>query len=295
MAGEVTYTGHGNLRVAAVLAQLIHENLVDQTDLRGTARYYGSVTGKGSSVLKVGGVSFDDAMAAGNTDEVTAAASTDLGDSAASITIARQVLVRTISDMFTLTDGPSLERLAQDMANAARLRFTDLVCGQFTGLSASAGTAGVALTVDDIYDAMNTLRSGGSVTGQFFLVLSHTQYGNFVESLRGEGQAIHPPESAEMLALRPAGLQGSWNGIFIFASDSVSGEIGALYDSAAFGWADGVPDMSNPAKVAAPVDGSVIVEFDRDAAAGHDIVVGSWFVGVQTIEAARAVKILSGA
>lgn len=298
---NTSYAGTGNLRIAAALSQLIQESLSDKTDLRAAAKYHGSVNGSGSLAKKVSLASHNQVMVstaetggAADYDITGVAAYTQISTGAATLTVARQALKRLVSDQFQLSGAPQLQEFADGMADAAKQRFADMICALFTSVTASAGTASVPLTVDTVYDALNTLRSAGSnLEGPFHLVLDHTQYGQFVESLRGEGQSVHPANSADMLALRPAGLQGEWNGVMIWATEAVSGSIGCLFDSAAFGWIDGLPPMAGPAAQGQVVDGNVFVEFARDANLASDIVVGNLYVGVGIVENARAVKILS--
>ena len=81
-----TYTGKGNLFIAAALNRLVHEDIVDRSDILTKLVNYGDANGSGSTASKVSRVAFDDAMAAANADEVTALANTDLGTAAATIT-----------------------------------------------------------------------------------------------------------------------------------------------------------------------------------------------------------------
>ena len=304
MASEVTLTGKSDVLLAAVLSQMIHETLVDTADLRPLVKYFGSVSGSGSNVLKVGKVSFDDPMAAANTDEVTAPGNTDLGTGNATITVARQVLVRKVTDLYDLgrSSAPSYEAFAADMTKAYVLRFTDMLCALFTGLSSSKGTTGQPLTVDDIYDAAATLRSAAIGSEKIHCVLSPVQYSHFVESLRGEGQSVVDPMAPEMLKLKGFGYQGQWNGIDFWMCDSVptSGgdKVGAMFVDGCFGFADGIPALvRNQVEWAriAPQESPVFVEFDRDAVSGHSIIVGNAYVGVSEIEDGRGVKIVSTA
>jgi preprotein translocase subunit SecA len=167
-------------------------------------------------------------------------------------------------------------------------------------LSASVGTTGAALTVDDIMDGLDQLRQQ-NVEGPYFLVLHHVQYGDFVESLRGEGQSIVDPDSASMLRGSGSGFQGSWNGVNIFSVDSVglsgSDYVGALYGLGCFAYADGVPDASIAALAGADAavtsDGAIWVEIQREAVEGHAKVVGNYYVGVSENEDLRGVRVIS--
>lgn len=310
MAGEQTYTGNTDLFIAAALNQQIHANLVDNTDLKGKCVNYGSVSGSGSTASQIGKVSWDDAMGAANTDEVTAVSATDLGHGAATITVARQSLRRDISDLYALVGGPAprIDEYAAQMANAAVLRFTDMVTSLFSALTQGGGTSTVALSVDDISDGQYALIQAGAPGGLTF-VGSPKQITDFLDSLRGEGGSSEfQAETWNMLSAGGAeyqgyGRMGVWRGIEFWSCDSVatsgSDKVGAIFAPGAFGYMEGIPSAmhSAPGSYAglAPNGSPIFVEFERDASKGHTIVVGNYFVGVSTIEAARARKIISSA
>ncbi len=125
MANEITYTGSGaNLRAAEVFNRLIFETLVDKTSLRSICQKLGDLGGSGSDTLVTGTVAFDDAMAAANTDEVTAADNTALGNGAISLSVAQQILAYGLSDKFLITgsDGQvDLQLLAEKLSHPVDL------------------------------------------------------------------------------------------------------------------------------------------------------------------------------
>ena len=306
MANEITYTDQGSLFIAAALNQLLHENIVDRTDLLATCRDFGSINASGSQAFKVAKASFDDAMAAANADEVTGVANTDLGTGFATITVARQALKRTVSDLFSLVGGPrpGIDRLAADMADAAVLRQTDMICALYGGLSNSVGSAG-ALTADDIYDAQYRLIQA-RVPGPYVCVLAPKQLTDFLDSLRGEGGAVQfESATAQMLGAAGAGMAGTWHGIQFWSSDSVvnnSGQLeGAMYGEGCFGFARGVPSeivsVAGPGSYASvtPSGSPIFVEFERKAGEAHTIVVGNLYFGVSEIEDDRGVLISTAA
>jgi hypothetical protein len=309
MANELTYTGKGDLVIAAALNETIYENIVDRTDLSMTCRYYGSANGSGSTASKVSKVTYDDAMAAANTDEVTAVANTDLGTGAATITIARQALVRQVSDLLSIVrNGPvSVAQLGQDMVRAAQLRFTDMVCALFTGLSNSAGTSGQAFTYDDFLDALYILIRNRA-SGPRFAVLAPIQYTQLVESLRGEGQSIVPPDIGSTMATLGNGPGWGFHGLLagcqVWSSDSCvtngGDKEGAIYTMDAFGYRDGVPvniQNSNPGSFISqtPSGSPVFVAINRAEDSALTQIVGNYFVGVSEIDDASGVKLVTSA
>lgn len=296
-----------DLFLAAVLNRTIHENIVDTTDLRRTCRFKGNIAGRGSATLNLPGVTWGDAMGAANTDEVTAVSVTDITTSLSQITVARQAIVRRVSDLYQMAngiDGMGIEGIAAQMAQFATLRATDLLCAQFGSVTANVGTSTVDLTVDDIYDAQFALIQA-RVPGPYICVLAPIQITDFMSSLRGEGGAqMNNPSTLGMFA--GGGMQAKeWNGITFIDCDSVptSGgdRVGCMYAIDAFGYAEMVPtDIMTGAHSGGylsviPDGGSVYVAFERDESAGTTDIVGNYYVGFGIVENARAVKITTDA
>jgi hypothetical protein len=310
MADEIKYAGNTDLFIAAALNQLLFQKIVDRTDLRALCQSFGSVSGTGSLASQIAQVAMADAMVAANVDEVTAPGNTDLTTDAVNITVARQVLVRTVTDLYALVGGPApgINLLAQDMANAASLRFTDMICGLFPSLSQVAGSTGQALSVDDIADAHYKLIQA-RVGGQLSAVLSPKQLTDFLDSLRGEGGSAAFNPATEAIQSSQAGLgyglQGSWRGINFWSADSVTtvstDKVGAMFGPSAYGYMEAVPadvlSLAGPGSFASvtPAGAPIFVEFERDAARGHTKIVGNYFVGVAEMEDAAGVKIVSSA
>jgi len=312
MSGELTYTGHANWFLAAALNQVLHELIVDKTDLSETASYLGNVNGSGSTVSKIAQATWDDAMAASNTDEVTASDPTDVTNSTVSITVARQALVRVVTELYQIIGeggpAPGIEKLANEMVGSAILRFTDMITALYTSLSGSAGVSGSAMVVDDLYDAAYVLLINGA-GGQKYAVLAPIQATHLCHSIRAEGGTIHPTDAASMLSQLGNGPGWGYVGTFaqmqIISCDSVatngSDREGALYTQGCFGYKDGIPTSEMLARsvgsrnMPLPSGSSIFVKFGQDETKGWDIVVGSWFVGVGEIEDARGCKIVTSA
>lgn len=311
MANEITYTGHGDLFIAAALNQMLWETIVDRSDLRQLCVNMGSVSGTGSIASKVAKAAWDDAMGAANTDEITAVSNVDLGTATVSITVARQALKRIVTDPYALVGGPapSIQAFADDMGRAASLRFTDMVCALFANLATSKGTSGADLTVDDISDAMYSLiqsRAPGKPTA----VLAPIQLTDFLESLRGEGgSAEFNPATEAMLSANAEnggfGLHGSWRGVDFWSSDSVNtsggDKVGAIFVPGCYAYMEGIPQdvLAHAApgsySALAPNGSPIFVEFERQAAEGHTLVVGNYYVGVSELEDLRGVKLVTSA
>ena len=126
---------------------------------------------------------------------------------------------------------------------------------------------------------------------------------DFRTSLRAEAGAIqYVPATAEMLATKGPGFQGSWNGIDIFQSDSVplvntnADRNGALFSSAAFAYTMAPVRSALVPQESVLVDaGELLVEIQRDAQAGLTHAVANIFTGVAEAQDLAAVGIISDA
>lgn len=305
MANEVTYTGSGgNLRAVEVFNRLIWETLVDQTDLRAVCMRLGDLGGSGSDTLVTPTVAWDDAMAAANTDETTAAGNTALGNGAITVSVAQQIISYETSDKFQITGGPGnldLELIATKIAMAYVLRFTDMIAALFPSITAIVTDTGVDMTTDHFYSALFALEQA-VVPGPFDCVLYTTQYTDLQSSIRGEGGPAQYTTSAQnQLFAKSPGFKSEFMGVRIWASDSVgtvnggADSSGCMFGMGAFVYAEASPSRAMPGALSVPVPtGSPIyAEFDRTADPGLSAVVGHGFVGVSVGENARGVEIVT--
>lgn len=223
MADEILYSSIGDLTVSAALNARVWELVHDPTDLRGICyKVEGSSFGAASTATKVGQVQPAYAMSAPG--EYTAAANTALTDSSFTLTAAARQLKFTESDLAALTSDGRVdpEKLAEFCARSVGYTATDLICtAGATATTNVGGGGGVDATVDDLYDAIYALRAA-NVPGPYFAVFAHNSWNEIVASLRGETGALQfVPATAEMLALRGPGFQGTLLGVGIFSVDSV--------------------------------------------------------------------------
>ena len=191
------------------------------------------------------------------------------------------------------------------MSDAAVLRQTDMICALYGSLSSSVGTSGADLTADDIYEAQYTLIQA-RVPGPYTCVLSPIQQTHFMDSLRGEGGEVQwEAATAAMLHTTGAGFAGTWHGINFWHADSVvtngANSEGAMYGEGCFGYARGVPSevvaLAGPGSFegVTPSGSPIFVEFQREAAEAHTLVVGNLYFGISEIEDARGVLISTSA
>lgn len=303
MADEITYSAAGDYRVAALLNREIHTLLYDPTDLRATCRFY-PFDAAGSAALKIGKIDVDYAMAAPG--DATTVANTAFGDANYSLTVARYALRFEMSDLANMTSpgagNVDYMRVAQIVADSARLTFTDLLCALFPSLSTNtAGTSGAQFTMDDFFDALFALNTS-LVPGPYYAVLHPIQFNHLLNSLRGEaGPVQYIPAAQDLLALRGPGFKGSFLGVELWQSDSVTeaggDKRGAMYGQGAFAYTEGPVGKVTPMvdRRIAVADSSVFVTAAWDDLLATVRLVGNYYPAVAEAEDARGCKIVTTA
>lgn len=308
MANEILFsTLSGNARVSAVLHQTILEKLTDKTSLvnHPFILNFGNLNGSGSSALQVPVVGLGGYNAMAAVADGSAASNTAITSAAATITIARQALVRQISDLAQLTaNGPmnvTIEALADDMVGAFNKRVTTMLGGLSSGFSTSVGSTGVNLSVTTFYDAIFalTLQSNDS-----FMALLHPQQMNdLISSLRAETAGPGPYMAAthEQVSAKPPGYRGTLYGVEIYTSATAvptanagADYLGMMFSKGAIGYATGsAAPVRGAADVVLPAGTPIVVEVSRSPEAGLSTITGSAFVGVAELDDLRGVGILS--
>lgn len=313
MTNEIKYLGSGVAdpagttitRASEILNGLIHENLVDRTDLRQTMVRLGDLGGSGSDTLSTPKVSFDDPMAAAAADETTASALTALGVGVTNISVAHQILAYGLTDKYMITGGPAnlgMAQIAAKMADAYVLRMTDLACTAAESFSSDVD-AGTSMSVDGFFDAIAQLEQS-SVPGPYFCVLHHNQWVELQSGLRGETNSTiaFNPATPEQIAIKPAGFAGTLYGVDVYQCDSVTNTAshynGFMFGMGALAYVEASPRQAMPGSMAAlvtPAGSPLYAEFDRDANPGISKIVGHAFAGCAILEDARGVGLLSDA
>jgi len=306
MAGEILFsTLSGNARVSAVLHQTILEKLTDKASLVNHPYIlnFGNLNGSGSSALQVPVVGLGGYNAMAAVADGSAASNTAITTGAATITIARQALVRQISDLAQLTsNGPmnvTVEALAEDMVGAFNKRVTSMLCGLSSGFSTSVGSTGVNLSVSTFYDAIFALQL--TANDSFMAILHPQQINDLVSSLRSEtGPGQYLAATQEQVQAKGPGYRGSLFGVELFGSTLVptanagADYLGYMFSKGAVGYATGsAAPVRGAADVILPAGTPIVVELGRSAEAGLSTIVGSAFVGVAELDDARGVGIVS--
>jgi hypothetical protein len=277
--------------------------LADRASIRngGAIVFAGSVNEQGSDTSRstyygLDGYDSFEATAA----EDSEVASTDLTTATVDIAVARASIVRELGDLFVLT-GPKgrrvdVPRLASSMAGEWDKYFMQSVANTIDNASTAVGTSGVDMSTDDQYDAIYTLELS-SVPGPFFELLHNRQLADWQASLRGEGGAIQfLAATADMLAIKGPGFQGSYLGIDIYRSERVNGSggnrYGALWGQGAVAYKTGTVEPPVGAIVTRP-DAEILVEFERQGTRGISKVIGHGYMGMSITEQSRIVGIVT--
>ena len=306
MANEVLYSGLGDQRTAAILAQEIALLLADRQSLWGhpSLWYLGDLAGRGSTVIQQPQVGLDgyDEMAA--VTEGSSTSNTALADASDQVTIARQALQYQFSGLAELTEPNGIidpVRLAASMVGSAMMRFQSMLTALHATFSQSVGTTGVDMSVDDFFDANITLDLV-SAAGDRIMDLHPRQWGDLQQSLRAELGAIgFSPATTEMLGRWGPGFKGRFLNTDIFASAKVptanagADRDGALWTRGAILWADATARPRAGAFGVIVPAGKIQVEFESDAAGNLTKVVGNYFVGVAEGQDTMACRIVTDA
>ncbi|MCH9838407.1 hypothetical protein K0U83_22290 [bacterium] len=308
MANEVLYSGLGDLRLAKILNNEIQLLLADRFSLRTHPSIFnaGNIAGRGSSVISIpqaGLEGYDLMTAVGG--ETASASNVALTDASADITIARFALRREISDLANMTDsvGLTAERLAADMVGGYEMAVTNAICDTIDGFTATAGTTGVDLSVDDFFSALFTLEQA-SVRTPYVSVLHPVQVTDLQNSIRAEGGALqYIAATQEMLAAKGQGFAGSFLGVDIFKSSKVptanggADRAGAMMGYGAVGMAEGSvrPISALSGALQFPAGTVIAVEYERNSATALTAITGNAYFGVALLQDAMGVSIISDA
>ena len=308
MANEITnalLVSNGG-RVSAVLSALVLEQLYDPTDLRSILQFI-PWDQTGAATMDVTLDAVPGAFAAATSEIVGGFANSAYTTSKFQLTVARYGRTYQYTDLAGVSGGAiDLDSVVQNLINGVALTMTDLTTALFPSFTDQVGTTTVDLSVDTMYDAQFALAiNNASALGGLNAVLHPQQMNDFVSSLRGEtGAQQYVPATAEMLALKGPGIQGTWNGITFWASDSVetvnagADRAGALMAEGAIAYTLGdVRRLQGhiPAQNILVDAGMLIVELNRDADNGMSSAIAHLYPATAIREDERGVEIVSDA
>ena len=223
------------------------------------------------------------------------------------LAVARYVRNYEATDLMAITGGPiNFMSIVANLVAGVSLTYTDLICALFPSLSNSVGTTTVNLDVDDIYDAMFQLNTSlvPIAPGLPWQTVLHQQQRNdFVSSLRSEAGALqYQAATADMIAAKGPGFNGTWNGVEFWQSDSVNAVAtsadrnGAMFGYGCFEWTYGpvanILARINPGDVILATD-ELFVERERDHVNGMTAPHLNLYPAVVEREDARGVGIIT--
>jgi hypothetical protein len=299
---NVTYAGllSNGGRISAVLSALVQEKLHDPTDLRAVMTQVPWMS-MGSDTMDITLDAVPGAYA--TAAEAATTAGSAYGTGKFQLQAVKKTRVYSLTDLFGVTGGPiDMERVVSNLVDGVGLTMTDLLTALFPAISNNVGASGSDLTVANMYAAQFQLNLSAA-QGPYTAVLHPQQMNDFRTSLRAEGGAIqYVPATAEMLATKGPGFQGTWNGVDIYQSDSVplvntnADRNGAMFSSAAFAYTMAPARSALVPQESVLVDaGELLVEIQRDATKGLTHAVANIFTGVAEAQDLAAVGIITDA
>ena len=301
MADEiVTGSGAGaQAHLAAIYRQEASVALADRASLR----MHPSLGNLGTDIImgapaQKGAIYDLDVLEFTSVGEIATIANTALTSSEFTCTPTRHGLAHALSDTVSMknVDGAlNPVRLAQSIAGGVGTTFTSLACDLFDAWS-SVGSTGVAFSLATVRAGQAALRAA-AVPGPYMMVISPQQLSSFITDLDTRGAHIQwNPATPEMAALRGPGFQGTWDNIEVFTSTRVnesSGDYsGGMWGRGAIGFKEEVNLPGAGADVMVNV-GPLLIEIDRQARESTSGLVGSYRLGLASIEAARGRRLLS--
>lgn len=306
MANEnsyATFLSNGG-RIAKILSDLLHVKLYDPTSLRALMQFVPRA-GQQSTVTNVTTVTRGAVMAAASSEISGGASNTLLTTGNYDLTIARYLLKMQATDLFKMTGGAmDVSYIIGVLVESLDLTLTDLCCALFANIAGNVGTTTVALSVDDIFDAIYYLNLQNN-PGNAAAVLHAKQINHLIESTRGEtGVMQFRTDASALLALPGVGWKGRFLEVDFYQSDSVAlananaDRRGCMFTGGAFAYQLGsVRDMDpqvDPADIIVGTE-EMFVERVRDADNGMTSYIVNSYPATAEQEDLRAVRITTSA
>jgi len=307
MADEILYSGIADLRTAEALSAEILLLLADRNALPNhpALMYAGDAVGRGSAVLKIPAVGlqgYDLLSAPGDGSPI---ANTALSDTAFQVTVARYSKAYEASDLARLTDPANgkikVAEFASDAVVSSSNTLVSLVANVTDGFSASVGSSGVDLSVNNFLAAIQTLEVAKNV-GPYMAILHPQQMGDLRAAIANvSGGAIQwLPASQEQIQILGNGYRGNWMGVDIFSSSFVptanagADRAGGMFARGAVLWADSsIPSEGDANQLV--LAGKILFERERTAKSGLTAYVTHYYCGVSKGIDAAGVSIITDA
>lgn len=307
MANETTYSSLSDTRLSEVLGAEYDLLLASRTALPNhpALLHGGSITGRGSNVIKRALYGLDGYDLPASTGDGTAVANTVLTDDSATVTVARYSKAYAPTDLAVGTDpfaALNPQRLAQDALVSSNQELVALVAALMGGFSTVVGSSGVNLTVENFLDAKAALDIADA-EGRAIAMLHPRQWHDLLNdlALNTGGGIVYTPATEEMLRMRGNGYQGVFAGVDVWTSTRIptanasADRAGGMFVRGAMQWADmeTAPLVTNPNEQLAV--GNVLFERARDAHAGATAWVTHTYLGVAEVQDGAGVAIITDA
>lgn len=299
-------------RLDHMISLEINRLLSDTANLRNSPflQYAGSVNGLGTDSIRIRKYSLggrDLFQEAGGEADDEVGNAIDPTVAFADIQVARQFLIRQISDLGTLAGYGSQDlnpfNLAADMALSYEARFAELTADAASFLTTNTvGSASVDMTVDLFFAAIAALQNADSGRGvdaqNSCMVLHPVALNSLQDSLRAESNnaVAMMSATADMLEMKGKGYIGKLFGVDIYKSSFVNENTGAhenfLLTPQCIAYADGIPTQLPNANEFMQM-GKILVEMQREGTAALTQIIGHAYLGFGVVDQQRGVLISS--
>jgi len=307
MAGEILYSGLGDLRLAETLSTQFMLLLADRNWLGNHPALWdaGDISGTGSTVVKIPQIGLDgyDAAAA-SSGETGNSANVALTDASITVTVARQTLARETSGLAQITDPGFLTSptWVNDAFGAMNARMTNMVTALMSGFASSVGSTGVNLSVANFLAAKATLAANNALDSTPLAILASVQMADLMAELAttSGGAVQFLQATADLVQARGIGFQGQFLGVDLFSSNRVqtanSGAdyAGGMFTRGAIVTAFGTPHVEDATQQVA-IGGRILFERDRTARTDLTAYVSHFYYGVAEGQDLRGVAIITDA
>jgi len=291
MANEIVFTGIGDLVVAEALTNAYILLAAERAALQNhpALMYVGDIgIGARSNTLKVSHIGLMGYDLLASTGDGSAVANTALTDGSSTLAVARYSKSYEASDLARMTAGGlvNIDMMAMDAVLSGALTLSSLVANLVDNFSTTTGTSGVNATAANFLDAI-TANEIAHTPGPLLAVLHPVQWGDIRSDLAiNSGGALQfSPATAELIAFRGTGFQGSLAGVDIVTSTFVptanagADRAGGMFGRGALLWADGtIPTEGDPNQIV--IAGKVLFERVRTGKSGLTAYVSHRYLGV---------------
>jgi hypothetical protein len=291
MANEIVFSGIGDLTIAESLTNAYILLAAERQALQNhpALMYVGDIgVGARSNTIKVSHVGLMGYDLLASTGDGNAVANSALTDGSSTVAVARYSKSYEASDLARITAGGlvNIDAMAMDAVLSGALTLTSLIANLVDNFSTTVGTSGVDATAANFLDAI-TANEIAHTEGPLLAMLHPVQWGDMRKDLAvNTGGALQfMPATADLIAFRGTGFQGTLAGVDVFTSTFVptanagADRAGGMFGKGAILWGDGTIPMENdPNQIV--IAGKVLFERVRTGKSGLTAYVSHRYLGV---------------